>query len=188
MRLTVGRISKPHGIRGEVLIEVRTDDPEERFAAGSGLLTDPAPAVWAGNSSLDKSGGAAWSLPEVLTIISSRPHHNRYILQLDGICDRNSADQLRGVLLSIDSADLTVLEDPDDFHDHQLVGLTAVDPNGQPLGEVVRVEHPPAADLLVLRCPDGRTGLVPFVRAMVPEVDLVAGRVVMTLPDGLLDL
>ena len=74
------------------------------------------------------------------------------------------------------------------FHDHQLVGLTAVDPSGEKIGEVTRIDHGPAHDMLILRRPDGRTALVPFVGAMVPEVDLAGGRMVMTLPEGLLDL
>jgi len=98
------------------------------------------------------------------------------------------ADSLRGVLLCVDSADVPATDDPDEFHDHQLVGLAAVTPDGEALGEVVRVEHAPASELLVLRRPDGRTALVPFVKAIVPEVDLAGGRVVMTPPEGLFDL
>ena len=79
-------------------------------------------------------------------------------------------------------------EDPDEFLDHQLIGLRAEALDGEPLGEVVRIEHAPASDLLVLARPGGGQALVPFVKAIVPEVDLAAGRVVLTPPEGLFDL
>jgi len=169
MQLVIGRIARPHGIRGEVVVEVTTDDPAARYVAGSALSTDPA--------------GAG-----PLTIEAVRPHQGRLIVAFDGVLDRESADALRGVKLCVDSAELPPPEDPDEFHDFQLVGLAAVDPAGQPLGEVVGVQHGPAADLLVLRRPDGHRALVPFVRDIVPTVDLPAGRVVLTPPEGLLDL
>jgi len=168
MLLVVGRIVRPHGIRGEVVVDVRTDEPAQRFAPGSVLLTDPGSAP--------------------LTIESSRPHLGRWLLVLAGVHDRDGADALRGVELRVDSADLPPNTDPDEFHDHQLVGLAAVSVGGEALGEVVRIDHAPASDLLVLRLPTGRTGLVPFVRTIVPEVDVAAGRVVIDPPEGLFDL
>jgi 16S rRNA processing protein RimM len=173
MHLIVGQILRPHGIRGEVIVDVRTDEPEQRFAAGSVFETDPA---------------------EVgpLLVELARPHpaagRGKLIVAFDGVADRNVAETLRGTLLTVDSADLPAIEDPDEFHDHELIGLAAVTPDGEQLGEITRVEHAPASDLLVLVRPDGRTALVPFVTAMVPEVLLAEGRVVMTLPPGLLDL
>jgi 16S rRNA processing protein RimM len=92
------------------------------------------------------------------------------------------------VLLCVDSADVAPPTDPDEFLDHQLVGLAAVTPDGEKLGEVVRIDHAPAHDLLVLRLSAGGTGLVPFVKAIVGEVDVAGGRIVMTPPDGLFDL
>ena len=79
-------------------------------------------------------------------------------------------------------------EDPDEFHDHQLVGLAVVTPAGERLGEVARIDHAPASDLLVLRRPEGRTALIPFVKAIVPRSTCAGGRVVVDPPDGLLDL
>ena len=172
MLLVVGEIVRPHGIRGEVVVDVRTDEPAQRFAPGSVLVTDPGTAA---------PGGS-------LTVAAARPHHGRMIVAFEGVADRNVAEALRRVLLCVDSADLPPNADPDEFHDHQLVGLAAVDDAGEPLGEVVRVDHAPASDLLVLRRPDGRTALVPFVTAIVPAVDLAAGRVVITAPEGLFDL
>lgn len=176
--LTVGRVIRPHGVRGEVVVELRTDEPELRYAVGSRLVAErsspPAP-------------GAA-PVPPVLTVEAVRPHLGRMIVAFEDIPDRDAADALRGVLLRVDRSALPAPGDPDEFHDHQLVGLAAVLPTGEPVGEVVRVDHAPAADLLVLGRPGGRTALVPFVKAIVPEVDLAAGRVVVDPPPGLLDL
>jgi 16S rRNA processing protein RimM len=174
--LVVGRVVRPHGVRGEVVVEVHTDSPDERFVPGAVVGTEPAEAG-------------------PLRITEVRRHHGRtgggrarLLVHFDGYADRDGAETLRGVYLTVDSESLPPLEDPDEFHDHQLVGLTAVSPDGAVLGHVVRVEHAPASDLLVLARPGGREALVPFVKAIVPEVDLAAGRVVLTPPEGLLDL
>lgn len=169
MQLVVGQIVRPHGVRGELVVDIRTDEPEQRYAVGSVLATDPAAAG-------------------PLIIESVRPHQGRLLVTFDGVADRTMADGLRGVLLCVDSETLPPPADPDEFHDHQLIGLTAYGQDGDELGEVIRVEHAPASELLVVRLRDGRTGLVPFVAAMVPEVDLAGGRIVLTPPDGLFDL
>lgn len=169
MQLVVGRIIRPHGVRGEVVVEVRTDSPSERFAAGSVLATDPAAAG-------------------PLRVDDARPHQGRLLVTFAGVAGRDVADGLRGVQLCVDSDSVPAPDDPDEFNDHQLIGLRAETPAGEPIGEVVGVEHAPASDLLVVRRSDGRSGLVPFVQAIVPEVDLTAGRVVLTPPDGLWDL
>ncbi|MGH3728517.1 MAG: ribosome maturation factor RimM [Micromonosporaceae bacterium] len=173
MLLVVGVVIRPHGVRGEVVVDVRTDEPAERFTVGSVLVTDPTEAG-------------------PLRIESVRTHTTggrvRLILGFEGVLGREAADALRRVALQVDSGGLGPTGDPDEFHDHQLVGLAAVSESGEPLGEVVRVEHPPASDLLVLRRTDGGQALVPFVRAFVPRVDLDAGQVVLTPPAGLLEL
>jgi 16S rRNA processing protein RimM len=169
MLLVVGEIVRPHGVRGEVVVDVRTDEPGERFAPGTVLVTDPG------------SAGP-------LTVEYAKPHLGRLIVAFEGVEDRDDAENLRRVQLCVDSADIPVPDDPDEFLDHQLIGLTAVDATGEKIGEVVRIDHGPAHDMLVLSRPDGRTSLVPFVTAMVPEIDLAGGRLVMTLPEGLLDL
>ncbi len=180
MLLVVGEIVRPHGVRGEVVVNLRTDEPEDRFAPGWVLITAPGAAVPAADG--------AWRPPPSLTVEAARPHLGRLIVTFEGIHDRDLAEALRRVELCVDSAALPPPADPDEFHDFQLVGLTAVDEAGQEIGEVVRIDHAPAADMLVLRRPGGRTSLVPFVAAMVPEVDLAGGRVVITPPEGLLDL
>lgn len=185
MRLIVGRIGKPHGIRGEVTVEVRTDEPEARFAPGSVLSTEPGAAP---PHQPVQELGELFRVPERLTVESARWHQGRMLVAFAGVVGRDVAEALRGTLLSVDIADVPAPEDPDEFHDHQLVGLAVVTVSGERLGEVARVDHAPASDLLVLRRPGGRTALIPFVKAIVPEVDLAGGRVVVDLPAGLLDL
>ena len=169
MLLQVGRVTRPHGVRGEVMVEVRTDEPEQRFAVGATLRTDR-------------------EAPAALTVETVRPHQGRLIVGFTGVADRDAAETLRGTLLHVDSESVPAPEHPDEFHDRQLVGLAVVTPAGERLGEVARVDHAPAADLLVVARPDGRTALVPFVKAIVPEVDLPGGRVVVDPPPGLLEL
>ncbi len=171
--MVVGRIGRPHGVRGQVTVEVRTDDPDLRFAPGTALLTDPA------------SRGP-------LTIEAARWHSGTLLLTLalpDGtvVADREAADALRNTQLLVPVDDLPELEDPDSFYDHQLVGLAAVLPDGAPLGEVTAVRHE-GTELLVVRRPEGPELLVPFVRAIVPSVDLANGRLVVDPPEGLLEL
>ncbi|MCT2277593.1 ribosome maturation factor RimM [Micromonospora chalcea] len=179
MLLVVGRIGKPHGIRGEVTVEVRTDEPEARFAPGSVLTTE---------SGVTPSEPGAWRVPPTLTVEAARWHQGRLLVAFEGVLERDVAEALRNTLLGVDSADVAPPEDPEEFHDHQLVGLAVVTRDGEHVGEVARIDHAPASDMLVLRRPEGRTALVPFVKAIVPEVDLAGGRVVVDLPGGLLDL
>jgi 16S rRNA processing protein RimM len=167
MLLAVGRIGRAHGIRGEVSVEIRTDDPGARFVPGSSLATEP------------ESAGP-------LTVESVRSHTGRLLVRFAGYEDRTAAEALRGVLLLVDSADIPPTGDPDVFHDHELIGLGAVTVDGVEIGEVVDVEHP-GQDLLVVRAIDGRDVLVPFVGAIVREIDVSAGRVVIDPPDGLLE-
>ncbi|MFD3684220.1 ribosome maturation factor RimM [Nocardiopsis sp. NPDC058631] len=168
MRLVVGRIGRAHGIRGDVAVDVRTDDPAARFADGTEMATDPAAAG-------------------PLTIASSRRHSDRLLVRFRGIADRDSAEALRGTLLFVDSQDIAPLDDPDEFHDHELIGLAAVTTGGDAVGTVGDVLHH-AQDVLVVATPEGGEVLVPFVAALVPEVDVAGGRIVIDPPPGLLDL
>jgi 16S rRNA processing protein RimM len=216
MELVVGRVTRPHGVRGEVSVEVRTDDPDLRFAVGRVMATDPAAAG-------------------PLTVESVRWHSGRLLIRFAGIDDRNQAEELRGTWLTLDSAEVGSTGDPDEFHDHELIGLAVVTTSGQPVGRVTDVRHF-GQDLLVIepapaRSPagpeagpagagpagagpvptgpaqagrgpggpalaarvrpgDGLGGelLVPFVAEIVPEVDVAAGRLVIDPPPGLLEL
>jgi 16S rRNA processing protein RimM len=164
--VVVGRVGRPHGVRGEVTVLVHTDDPDTRFAAGAVLLTDPA----------DRGP---------LTVVATRRSGEIRLLAFDGVGDRDAAERLRGTTLLVPTADLPALEDEDEFYDHQLVGLRVVDPSGAALGVVGDVLHAPAAPVLVVTRPDGSTELVPFVAAVVPTVDLAGGVVVVEPPDGM---
>ncbi len=168
--LVVGRIGKPQGIKGEVTVEVRTDDPDARFAVGAVLLTDPA-----------ERGP--------LTVASARLQNGRLMVGFEGVLDRNAAELLRQTLLQVDAATLSPPEDEDEFHDHVLRGM-AVDLLGHGRwGEVVDVLHLPHGDVLALRRHDnGAEVLVPFVQAMVPRVDVAARTLVIDPPEGLLEL
>ncbi|MEV6932592.1 ribosome maturation factor RimM [Dactylosporangium sp. NPDC051485] len=181
--LVVGQIFRAHGVRGEVVVDVRTDAPAERFAVGSVLVTDST-AV----RHLQTVPAGAWRPPPTLTVESVRPHQGRLLVVFEGIYDRNLAEDMRGVLLCVDSATIPASDDPDEFNDHELVGLDVVDAAGERVGELLRIDHAPAHDLLVVRLTDGRIGLVPFVREIVPEVDVPGRRIVITPPEGLFDL
>jgi 16S rRNA processing protein RimM len=187
MLLAVGEIVRPHGIHGEVVVELRTDEPALRFAPGSVLVTDPGGALFGGPGAAPLPAGA-WRPPPALTVAAMRPHQGRLLVQFEGVADREVAEALRRVVLCVDSDELPPNTDPDEFHDHELVGLAVVSADGDAFGEVVRVDHAPAADLLVVRRPDGGEALVPFVKAIVPSVDLGARRVVVTPPEGLFEL
>ncbi|WP_204035915.1 ribosome maturation factor RimM [Micromonospora qiuiae] len=186
--LIVGRIGKPHGIRGEVTVEVRTDEPEARFAPGMVLRTMSGANAGRGAPPPAAGPGVPFQVPDELTVEAARWHQGRMLVAFEGVLDRDVAEALRGTLVAVNSADVTPPEDPEEFHDHQLIGLAVVTPDGERLGEVARIDHAPASDLLVLRRPEGRTALIPFVKAIVPEVDLAGGRVVVDPPGGLLDL
>lgn len=170
MQLVVGRIARPHGVRGELAVEVRTDDPELRLAAGAVLATQPAAAG-------------------PLKVARARWHSGKLLLSFDGVADRDTADQLRGVLLVVDSAELEDIADPDEFHDHELIGLAVYAPGGEHVGAVTDVLHH-GQDLLVVTGTGGRAGteiMIPFVTELVPEVDVAGGRIVIEPPAGLLD-
>jgi 16S rRNA processing protein RimM len=166
--VVVGRVGRPQGVRGEVTVEVRTDDPDDRFAEGASLLTDP---------------------PErgPLVVAARREQNGRLVLHFEGVPDRTAAEALRDTLLLVDVRTLPPVEDEDEFHDWQLRGLRAELEDGDVLGEVTDVLHLPHGDVLVVTRPGGAEVLVPFVRAIVPVVDLDAGRVVLTPPEGLVE-
>jgi 16S rRNA processing protein RimM len=179
--VVVGKVGRPHGVRGDVSVEVRTDEPERRFAPGTVLLTE-APGLRPGATGSRDAGSAA-----TITVAGHRWHSGRLLLHIEGVEDREGAESLRGTLLSVDVDPAELPSDPDEFYDHQLIGLSVVDATGARLGEISAVTHGAQDLLVVLREGQGDL-MVPFVRELVPEVDLDAGRVVTDLPDGLLDL
>jgi 16S rRNA processing protein RimM len=180
----VGRIGRPHGIRGDVVVGVRTDEPDLRFAVGATL-----------GAGSDSDGEPDAGRPE-LKVVGRRWHSGQLLVAFEGVTDRDAAIELGGTWLSVDSADLPPTEDPDEFRDHELIGLSVRTVSGDPVGVVTDVLHH-GQDLLVVR-PAGSAGatagrsaderLVPFVAAIVPEVDIASGFLVIDPPAGLLDL
>lgn len=159
----VARIGKPHGLRGEVTVQVHTDAPQERFVVGAVFGTDP-----------DRGE---------LTVRGARLHNGIQLLTFEQVQDRTAAEALRGTRL------LAEVDDEDDaYYEDDLVGLDVVDTAGAALGTVVALHPRPAQDLLEVELADGRTAYLPFVAEIVPEVDLDAGRVVADPPPGLLEL
>ena len=171
IEVVVGRIGKPHGLRGEVTIDVRTDEPDRRFTTGATLRAQTP----AGSASKIRT----------LTVSGSRWHQQVLLLTFEEIEGRDAAEAARGIVLHATLGPEDAPEDPEEYYDHQLIGLAAYDEAGTHLGELTAVVHGSAQDILTIRTLDGRTTLVPFVSALVPEVDVDAGRVVIADRPGL---
>ncbi|MCL7491084.1 ribosome maturation factor RimM [Streptomyces sp. MCA2] len=168
MQLVVARIGRAHGIKGEVTVEVRTDEPELRLAPGAVLATE--------SSSVGP-----------LTIATGRVHSGRLLLRFEGVADRTAAEALRNTLLIAEVDPEEVPEDPEEFYDHQLIDLDVVTRDGTEIGRISEISHLPYQDLLVVQRPDGSEVLIPFVSEIVPEIDLEEQRAVVDPPPGLLD-
>ena len=174
--VVVGRIGRAHGLKGEVSVELRTDEPARRFLDGVVLATE-AP-----------QGGTPHGpgRPASLTVLATRWHQSRLLVTFEQVTGRNQADAVRGLLLvtTIDKDEAP--QDPDEFYDHQLVGLQVVTTEGAAVGEVAEVVHGSAQDLLRITAADGREILVPFVTQLVPTVDVPNKRIVVQDRPGLL--
>ncbi|HEY8281334.1 MAG TPA: ribosome maturation factor RimM [Leifsonia sp.] len=170
-QLRVGRLMKAHGLKGAIKVELYTDEPEKRFVPGAVFtLQVPTASKWHGKT---------------LQLVELRWYNGHAVAFFAGVDDRSEAESLIKAILWV-SQDVKELPDEDDaWYDHQLVGLTAVR-DGAPVGTVARVDHLPAQDLLAIKTADGEV-LVPFVKAIVPEVDLAAGTVTLTPPTGLFE-
>ena len=165
MERVVGRIGRAHGLHGEVTVEVRTDVPHERFVPGAVFGTEPAE-------------------PGPLRLETVREHNGTLLLGFAEATDRTAAEGLRGLRLLVSS---DTSDEDDAWYPDELVGLAVRRPDGEPLGDVVRLDTGGAQDLLVVRSSTGADVLVPFVRALVPEVDVAGGFVVVDPPGGLFD-
>lgn len=168
MLVVVGRIGRSHGVRGELSVELRTDEPDKRFAVGASLQTEGPRS-------------------RRLTIRSVRPHSGRLLVAFDEVCDRSDAEALRGAILSAEIEADQRPDDPEEFYDRQLIGLHVRVNDGGAVGEVTGVVHLPLQDALSVRRADGREVLVPFVAELVPEVDLASGTLRVADRPGLLD-
>lgn len=173
MDLAVGRIVKSHGVRGEVVVDVRTDDPDSRFAPGTVL-----------RGKLPRGAGE-----RSFGVVGARDHGDRLLVRLEGVDDRTAADDLRGVLLVVDADSVDSGDDPDEFYDHEIIGVPVRTVGGETVGTLADVLHLPGGDTLVVAVGEGeerREVLVPFVSEIVPTVTTEV--VEIDPPDGLLDL
>jgi 16S rRNA processing protein RimM len=164
-------VVKAHGVTGELVVDIRTDDPELRFAPGSTLRAK-------GSDRRERS----------YTVDTVRPHGGRLLVRLAGVADRDTAEALRGSVFVIDSADLPPIDEDDTYYDHQLEGLRVQTTAGVELGTVTEVLHTAAGELLAVKREQASELLVPFVCAIVTSVSLDNGVVEIDPPDGLLDL
>jgi len=166
VQLVIGRIGRAHGVRGDLFVEPMTDEPDHRYADGTVLMT---------------------SDNTTLTVATSKWHSGRFVVHFAGVDDRNSAEALRGQTLTIDVDPAELPEDPDEFYDHQLVGLSVALEDGSVVGVIGEVIHLPSQDLLSVRREGDTEVLIPFVMEFVPEIDLDSKTVTITPPPGLLN-
>lgn len=164
MERVVGRIGRAHGIRGELNVDIRTDEPGRRFAPGSSVSADG----------------------RLLLVRSSRQHSGKMVVAFEGVTDRDAAEALHGRMLTADVDPAVSPDDPEEFYDHQLIGLAVRTQAGQAVGTITEVLHLPAQDTLAISH-DSHEFLVPFVAELVPEVNLADGYVVVADVPGLLD-
>ena len=165
----VGRLVKAHGLKGALKVELYTDDPARRFVPGARFtLQVPSSSPWHGKS---------------LELVELRFYNGHPVAFFVDVVDRTAAESLVKAILWVEASGES--DEPDAWYDHQLVGLVALR-DGAEVGSIVRVEHLPAQDLLVVKSGD-REVLVPFVAAIVPTVDIAAGTVTLTPPAGLFE-
>lgn len=165
VEVIVGIIGRAHGIRGDVGIDLRTDEPERRFGPGTRLRVE--------------GGGRS------LTVAQTRDHSGRLLARFEECSDRTTAESLRGAVLVVDVDADERPADAEEYYDRQLTGLRVLDAAGDEVGSIADIIHLPEQDLLEVRTPSGNR-LVPFVRALVPMVDLAAGIVQLANVPGLL--
>lgn len=168
MQLQVARIGKPHGIRGEVTVQVLTDAPGDRFVPGTQFIVEPA------------SAGP-------LTVISARWNKDILLLAFDEIETRNEAETLRGAKLFIETEDIGAEDDDEGWYEHELVGME-VRVGGDVVGKVSGLHTLPVQDLLVVTTDEGKEVLIPFVEQIVPEVNVGEKYVLVTPPPGLFEV
>ncbi|MDQ0892644.1 ribosome maturation factor RimM [Agromyces ramosus] len=169
-QLRVGRLTKAHGLKGAIKLELYTDDPERRFVPGAEFsLQVPDTSPWHGKR---------------LKLRELRWYNGHPVGFFEGVDDRSAAETLAKAILWVEHSEQETPE-PDAWYDHQLIGLTVLR-DGEKVGEVTHVDHFPAQDLLIVKT-KGREVMVPFVSAIVPEVDLAAGTLTVTPPPGLFE-
>jgi len=180
--VVVGRIGRAHGLRGEVSIDVRTDEPETRFAPGAVVMTAPGRA-----GSVRPASAANAKMPKTLTVDTVRWHSSRLLVRFEGINDRTDAEAIQGLSLTVDVDPTLTTGDDDEFYDVELEGMTVMTTDGETVGTVSEVLHLSAQDLLAIKKLDGAEALVPFVKELVPSVDRDTRIIVVADPGGLLN-
>lgn len=171
-KLRVGRLVKAHGLKGAIKLELYTDSPDQRFKPGQILeLQVPETSDWFGKT---------------ITVSELRFYNQSPVLFLEGIDDRSKAETLIKAILLIETEADVLPEEPEAWYDHQLIGLKAL-VGQESVGNVIRVDHLPAQDLLAIETANGEV-LVPFVKQIVPEVNLALGQLTLTPPDGLFEV
>ncbi len=170
-QLRVGRLTKAHGLKGAIKVELYTDEPEKRFVPGAIFsLQVPEDSVWHGKS---------------IELIELRWYNSHPVAFFKDVPDRTVAETLIRAILWVDHDSSVLPDEPEAWYDHQLTGLRAVR-DGVEVGTVVRVDHLPAQDLLVIKTAQDEV-MVPFVSAIVPEVNIEKGIVTLTPPGGLFE-
>jgi 16S rRNA processing protein RimM len=170
-QLRVGRLTKAHGLKGAIKLELFTDDPGRRFVPGAVFtLQVPTSSPWHGKT---------------LELVELRWYNQQPVGFFKGVADRSAAETLAKAILWIDQDAAEQSDEEDAWFDHQLVGLTVMR-DGVDVGTISRLEHLPAQDLLIVKTPNGDV-MVPFVKAIVPSVDVKAGIVTVTPPTGLFE-
>lgn len=170
-KLRVGRFLKAHGLKGAIKLELYTDSPNERFVPGAVLeLQVPEESPWFGKS---------------VTVSELKWFNSSPVLFLKDVADRTQAESLIKAILLVEQPLDVSPQEPDAWYDHQLAGLKVMR-DGAEIGTLLRVEHMPAQDLLVIKTEDAEV-LLPFVKAFVPKVDIDAGVIEITPPGGLFE-
>jgi len=170
-QLRVGRLTKAHGLKGAIKVELYTDEPEKRFVPGAIFsLQVPSESPWHGKN---------------IELNELRWYNSHPVAFFKDVDDRTAAESLIKAILWVEHDASVLPDDPEAWYDHQLTGLRALR-EGVEVGTVVRVDHMPAQDLLIVKTDSGEV-MVPFVKAIVPEVDIAAGTVILTPPAGLFE-
>lgn len=170
-QVRVGRLTKAHGLKGALKVELYTDDPERRFRPGAVFtLQVPTSSPWHGKT---------------LELVELKFYNSHPVAFFRDVDDRTAAEALVKAILWVDQDPTELPDEKDAWYDYQLVGLRALR-DGVEVGRVTRVDHLPAQDLLVVATASGEV-LVPFVAAIVPAVDITAGTVTVTPPAGLFE-
>lgn len=166
VEVTVGRIGRAHGIRGDVFIDVRTDEPGRRFREGATLLLGEG--------------------RRPITLATVKWNRGKLIVSFEGHADRTAVEKLTGELLRVHVPENERPSEAEEYFDRQLVGLAVLDASGEKVGSVTEVLHLPAQDVLQIDTAAGER-MVPFVKALVPTVDLEAGYLQLAAVEGLLE-